>query len=377
MRGPRVLAGLPMRPPHWGGLALAAAIYVTVGTGVAEAQTVMVRNAPAGSTLELVLNLETIGSIKADGQGEGTLPVNLPAHGSRAEADVNIAIDVCEGVRRLLLVERGLQPPAPQGQACTRHQVPELFALRSVTTLVVDMGPSTPTVWLRQGKPPETWLRDQTEEERAASKERRPSPTGFVLFGGAGMVKISDVVTAACGTVSDCSGDDFVFGFTGGMAFWIKRWLALEATYTRPMNVKASADPEGDFFNFESTFDTHIVNLGGMVGVPIGPIRIFGKGGATFHQATFFTEQTNENYTITIGDVEVPLPGGTQQFSLRTDGWGYYFGGGLEAWVAPSWGIYTEIVRSQLKGKTMDEGEGELDSKATALVVGVRLRIGG
>jgi len=358
-------------------LALAAAIDVTVGAGVGAAQTVLVRNAPTGSSLELVLNAETIGSVKADAKGEGTLLVDLPAHGGRAEADVNIAIDVCEGVRRLLLVERGLQPPAPQGQACTRHQVPELFALRAATTLVVDMAPSTPTVWLRQGKPPAAWLRDQTEEERAATKQRRPSPTGFVLFGGAGMVKISNVVAAACGTVSECSGDDFVFGFTGGMALWVTRWLAFEGTYTRPMNVTASASPQGDTFRFESTFDTHIVNLGAKAGIPIGPIRIYGQGGATYHQATFFTEQTNVPSTITIGDEVVVLPGGTQQFGLRTDGWGYYYGGGVEAWIARSWAIYGEITRSQLKGKTMDEGEGELDSDATALMLGFRFRIGG
>jgi len=365
-----------MRGP-WRRPAIAAAIYVTVGAGVATAQTVMVRNAPAGASLELVLNTETIGSVKADAKGEGTLPVNLQAHGTRAEADVNIAVDVCEGVRRLLLVERGLQPPPPQGQSCTRHQIPELFALRSVTTLVADMATSTPTVWLRQGKPPDTWLRDQTEEERAATKQRRPSPTGFVLFGGAGMVKISEVVAAACGTVSECEGDDFVFGFTGGVALWVTRWLAFEGTYTRPLKVTASADPQGDVFNFETEFDTHIVNLGGKAGIPIGPVRIYGHGGATYHQATTFTEQTNESYTITIGEIEVPLPGGTQQFGLRTDGWGYYYGGGVEAWLTSSWALYGEVTRSQLKGKTMDQGEGELDSNATAMMFGFRFRIGG
>jgi hypothetical protein len=240
------------------------------------------------------------------------------------------------------------------------------------------MAPSTPTVWLRQGKPPSNWLRDETDEERAATKERRPSPTGVVLFGGAGLVKISEVVATACGTVSECSGDDLVFGFTGGMAVWVTRWLAFEASYTRPVEVTATADPQGDFFNFDTNFDTHILNLGAKAGIPIGPIRIYGQGGATYHQANFITEQVNDTYTLTIDeDTQVIVPGGAQTFTLRTDGWGYYFGGGIEAWLSNKWALYGEVTRSQLKGKTMDEGEGELDSRATAMLFGVRLRIGG
>jgi hypothetical protein len=362
-----------------GALALAAVVCAAAGAGVASAQTVIVRNAPAGSTLELVFDTETIGSVKADAKGEASLPVNLAARGRAkdAEADVNITIDVCEGSRRVLLLERGLQPPALQGVSCTRHQIPELFVLRSVTTLVVDMAPATPTVWLRQGKPPANWLRDETQEEREAAKERRPSPTGVVLFGGYGLVKITNVVDAACGTVSECSGDDFVSGFTGGMALWVTRWLAFEASYTRPFAVTASADPQNDFFSFQTDFDTHIVNLTAKAGLPIGPIRIFGHGGATYHQANFITDQVNDPFTVPIDDVDVPVPGGTQTFTLRTDGWGYHYGGGLEAWLSNKWALYGEVTRSQLKGDTLDEGEGELDSTATALVFGVRFRIGG
>ena len=364
-----------MRRPHWGALAVAAAIYATAGAGVAAAQTVIVRNAPAGSSLELVLNTETIGTVKADASGLGTLPVNLQGKG-RAQADVNIAFDVCEGVRRVLLVERGLQPPPLQGRDCTRHQVPEVFALRPVTTLVADMGPATPTVWVRQGRPPETWLRDQTEEERAAAKVRRPSPTGFFLFGGGGMVKVNKVVAAACGTIEECSGDDFVPGFQGGLGIWATRWLAFEASYIRPTNVTAAHDSE--FFRFDTTFDVHIINLGAKAGVPLGPVRFYGHGGTTYHQANFITDETIDDNTTTTDTGEVlQLPGGTQTFTLRTDGWRYYYGGGIEGWIGRSWAIYGEVTRSALKGKTMDEGEGELDSAATTLMAGIRIRIGG
>lgn len=356
-------------------LAVAAAIYVTVGAGLAAAQTVIVRNAPPDSAIELVLNNETIGSAKADAKGEGSLPVNLPAHGGREEADVNITLDVCEGVRRVLLVERGLQPPALQGQNCTRHQVAELFALRKVTSLVVDMGPATPTVWLRQGPPPADWLRDQTEEEKVASKARRPSPKGLVVGGGAGMVRIPGITGPACGGVEGCESDDFVFGFTGGISVWVTRWLAFEGTYIRPMNITAKAD--AGYYRFETTFDTHIVNLGAKAGIPIGPVRIYGQGGTTYHQANNITDQTVDDTTVVIGGEEQTLKGGTQTFTLRTDGWGYYFGGGLEAWVSPRWALYTEVVRSTLKGKTMDLGEGEIDTSATSIMAGIRLRIGG
>lgn len=359
----------------WRRLALAAAIYVTAGAGVTTAQTVIVRNAPAGTAIELVLNTDAIGTVKADAKGEATLPVNLPAHGGRAETDVNIYVDVCEGIRRVVLVERGLQPPAPEGASCSRKPIPELFALRPMTTLLVDVGGASPTVWLRQGPAPAAWLRDEVEDPDRPAGARRPSPKGLVFFAGGGFTKIRDARKLACGTLEECSGDDFVLAFTGGITYWFTRYLAAEVSYTRPMEVTANADAGN--YRFDTAFDTHILSLGGKVGIPIGPVRIYGLGGATYHQATSLTDQTVDERTETIDGVTRTIAGATQSFQLRTDGWAYHFGGGVEGWVKPSWALYVEAGQSALKGKTVDIGEGEIDDRATYVMGGIRVKIGG
>ena len=351
----------------WRLLVLAAVLNATVGIGVATAQSVIVRNAPPGSTIELVLNAARIGSATADPSGDATLAVNLP--GNVDETDVHIYVDTCAKLQRVLLVEHGLQPPPP-AQACTRTGMVRLFAVRRASTLVVDLAGPSPAVWLAQGPAPREWLRQGPVTERAW----KPLPTGLVLFGGGGFAKFSDAVALACGTVSPCTGNDSRVTYAVGAAYWFTRFLAAEATYVKPANVTANGS--GDTFRFDSSLDARVLTVTGMVGVPLGPVRLYGQAGANYHRATSSTTETIDDVTVTLDDVTETIPGGTQTFEMKTAGWGWLFGGGLEAWVVPSLAIYAEAGRAALKGAARDGGEGAIDDRVTFMLIGARVHIG-
>jgi len=351
-------------------LVLVAALGVTVGVGVATAQTVIVRNAPPGATIELVRNAATIGSAAAGADGGATLAVALPPGVS--ETDVHVYVDVCDKLRRVFLVERGLQPP-PQGRACDRKEIYGWFVVRrQITTLVLDLGGPNPSLWLRQGPVPSEWL-SQGPAPLAAAAHRR-APTGLVLFGSGSLVKFSDALTVACGTVSQCAGKDFRATYTAGVAYWITRFLAAEASYMKP--AKVTADGSGDTFRFNSFLDARILTITGKVGVPIGPVRLYGQAGANYHQATSSTTQTIDDVTVTVDDVDQTIKGGTQTLELKTAGWGWLFGGGFEAWVAPSFAIYVEGGHARLRGAAVGGGEGGIDDRVTFVLVGARVHIG-
>lgn len=354
----------------WRPLALAAALHVVAGVGVAAAQTVIVTNAPPGSTVELVLNAATIGSATADRTGNATLAVNL----GKAETDAHISVDVCKDLRRVLLMEQGQQPP-PAGGGCDRREIAGLFLVRRVTTLVVSLAGPSPTLWLRQGPAPAEWLIQQEESERVRpARTWRPSPTGLVLFGGGGLVKIGQAVAVACGDLEQCAGNDVKGVYAAGAAYWINRYVAAEASYVKPATVTMNGG--ADTFRFNSAFEAHILTVTGKVGVPIGPVRVYGQVGMNYHRALFTTTQTNDDVTVTIDDVEQTIKGGTQTFELRTGGWGWVFGGGAEAWVTRRLAIYAEAGRARLKGSTLDDGEGGIDDRATFVLVGARVHIG-
>jgi hypothetical protein len=67
-----------------------------------------------------------------------------------------------------------------------------------------------------------------------------------------------------------------------------------------------------------------------------------------------------------------------QTYSVETGGWGWVFGGGLEAWFSSSFGIYGEVGRAAIKGPAIDEDvEGLIDDRMTTILFGARIRIGG
>ncbi len=362
----------------WRPLACAAALNLIVAGGVATAQTVIVTNAPPGSAVELVLNAETIGSAKADAAGLATLAVNLADHGGKTETDARAYIDVCASLRRVVLVERGLQP-APPGEACVRRELIDLFLLRQVTSLVVDVRDANPAAWVRQGSAPAVWLQQGSEEVRAA-RSAMELPKGLVLFGGGGFAKFRDAVAVSCGSLAGCTGDLTQVSYTGGAEFWLSRNLSAEATYLKPSDVTSTGD--GGYYRFHSILSTHVFTIAGKLGVQAGRVRIYGKGGAIYHRALSTTTETIDDRTITFGDATVGdtteeiVKGGTQVFQLETSGWGWMFGGGLEGWVSPTLAFYAEGGYDQIKGADRRNGEGLIKDRVIYAVMGIRVHIG-
>lgn len=348
----------------WRPLVLAAAISLLWGPGVATAQTVIVRNAPAGSTIELVVNSGTAGSATADPGGTATLTADMFTSGGKRETDANLYVDICpEERRRIIIVERGQADP-PQDVSCMRTQSLGLFLVRPVSTFVVNVEAGIPTVMLRQGS--------VSLEPR---QPRAPVPTGFVVFGGAGMASFGDAVSLACGNVEDCSGDSWGINFAAGAEYWISRFISAELNYLRRADLEVSGS--GSAFDFESTLDSHMTTVAGKIGIPMGPVRAFGKVGGNYLRATIGATQTVEDTTVTIDGVEQTVPGGTIASAITFSGWGWTFGGGLEAWVRPSVAIYGEGGLVGLKGDPRETAEAAIDDRLTYFVAGVRIRIGG
>lgn len=349
-------------------LALAAVLYVTVGVGVARAQTVIAKNAPPGSTIELVQNEAKTGSVTASSDGTATLAGNLPETATDKEAQ--IYVDVCPTVRRVLLVERGQQPPT-QGEGCARRQVTGFFLVRRVTTLVVDVASQPPAAWLRQGPVPKAWL---GQDESSPGKAWRALPKGFVPFAGGGIAKSSGVVTQACGSVASCSNNDLRAAFIGGASYWFARYAAVEGSFLRPANLNMHGSDTT--YNFTTTWDAYVLTLGGQGGVPLGPVRAYGKGGANYHRATSTTSETIQDITITVDGVAQTIPGGTQTFLTKTSGWGWQFGGGIEGWLTRRFAIYGEAMYLKIKGSAIDGGPATIDERMTVAIAGVRIHVG-
>jgi len=332
----------------WRLLVLAAALNATAGAAAAAAQTVMVRSAPPGGTIELVLNSTTVATATADESGAATLAVNLASIG-KTETDVFIYVDVCENnLRRIVLAERGTTALRPGN--CDRRDVTGLFYVRRISTLVMNIGTPVPTVLLRQGpyrpRPPRVW---------------KPAPTGLVLSGAGAWTSMRDQILVSCGTVEECSGSNGGIGFTVGATYWLARWLGAEVTYIRPGQATTKGTASG--FEFTSAFDADVVTISGTAGVPAGPIRVYGKGGGNFHSATLTTVQK-------LGDQ-------SQTLLLKTEGWGWGFGGGIEAWITSRFAIHGEFNFNILRGDAVGGVEGRLDDRLTSFVVGGRVRIGG
>jgi len=355
-------------------LTLAAAFTVIGAMGVATAQTVVVTKAPPGATLELVLNAATIGTAKAGADGIGTIPVDLSQHGGKSEIDARIFVDVCEMSRRVMLLESGFEPPTP-GANCSRRPIFGVFLVRGVTTLVVETAAAAPAVWIRQGPAPATWLNPELASASGKSVPEFLLPKGLVLFGGGGIAKYANAVSVSCGTDPDCNGKNLrVAGRVGG-EFWISRFFAASFSYLKPLNAATAGSGTG--YSFTSTLTPHIATLTGKVGLPVGRARIYGEAGANYHWATLITTETIADTTVTVDGVTQTVVGGTQTFELKTAGWGWMFGGGVEVWLKRSLAMYGEFGYARLKGTPTGGGEGVLDDRVTFVVAGLRFRLAG
>jgi hypothetical protein len=225
---------------------------------------------------------------------------------------------------------------------------------------VIDLAPANPTLLLISGSytPP----RPRTPEEEASGESipHAPLPKGLVMFAGGGLTTFRDALTLACGNAATCAGDASPYAYTFGATYWFTRNFAVEGSFLHPQKIKATG---GDGYTFDTTLNADIWNILGKVGVQGGPVRLYGQGGLSYHQATHTTNQT-------IGEA-------SQRFELQTKGWSYVFGGGAEIWVKPRVAIFGELDFARVKGDPTDGSEAKIDDRARSILAGIRVHIGG
>ena len=343
-------------------LALAATLNAILA-GTAGAQTVIVRSAPPGSTIDVVVNTETAGSETANEAGDARLVLNMFTTAGKTETDVYLFVDFCKDNRRVVIAERTGQT-TPPAAGCDRRQILGVFLVKRITTLVVNAAGPNPTVLLRQGAvsltPKRVW---------------QPAPAGLHVFGGAGLMQIRDAVALACGNVGNCSGDKSGVGYTGGVTYWFSRYLGAEFGFTKPAEITIQGS--GDSFTFTGFMDPEIYALSGKVGFPARRFRLYGQVGANYHRSSQGTSETVQDVTVTNDDgTETVIPGGVQTFNLKASGWGWQFGGGTEFWLMPRLAVYGEVGWTWIIGDAEEEAIGKIDDRYTSIIGGIRLRLG-
>lgn len=330
----------------WRPLALACLLSAMPGAATAVAQTVVIRGLAPGAPAELLQEGAAPVTGAANDAGDAILKGALAG---ATEVRVTFYVDVCANVRRVLIAGRDALPPPPQA-GCERTPLAGVFVIRDISSVVVNLTGAQPALLLRQGPYD---LRPQSEWETRV-------PEGLIVFGGGGLSKLHNAAGLACGNLTTCPADDTGMAFTGGVAFWLTPHLGAEASYIRP--AKVTINGEVGTATFTDTVSTHVLLLVAKAGAPIGRVRLYGQGGATYHRATIGSVQT----WIDVED----------RFELSTTGWGWTFGGGLEAWMAPAVGIYLEAGRAALKGSGRETGgEGRFDDRMSYAVAGLRVRI--
>jgi hypothetical protein len=347
------------------------ALSVTAGVGAARAQTVIVTNAPAGSTIELQLNAEAARSTTADSNGDATMAVGLPR--GLDETDVRFVVDLCGPVVRLHLVNPGVQPP-PAAAPCNRNAIPSLFVMRSVTTFVVDLAGSNVSIHLTQGPAPRTWLAHGTLAEQGRRSFQAAPPAGLMLFAAAGLGTFRNAVATTCGNLTTCTGGNSAGAGAAGVAYWINRFFGGEITFGK--RTTATANGNGEMFRFDSTLDARVITIAGMVGAPVGPVRMYGLAGRNRHHASFTTTETIDDATVVVDGVTQTIKGGTQVFDHTTEAWQWLFGGGVETWVNKAFAFYVEVQRARFKATDIGATEGGIDDHLMLIVVGARVRLG-
>jgi opacity protein-like surface antigen len=196
----------------------------------------------------------------------------------------------------------------------------------------------------------------------------------LVLFGGGGFLQTTDATSVFCGDVSACSGKESGLGFTLGAEYRFTPVLSVEFGYVKPAAITATGAEKTFRFTTEENINYYTVT--GKVGVPFGRAKIYGRGGMSFNQAKVLTTQTQDPRTVTVADTPVVIPGGTQVIDLRTDGFGWLFGGGLEIWANRTFAVFGEFGYGNLKGEDVNNGEGRIKQHLTSIVGGLRVHIG-
>lgn len=342
----------------WRLLGLAAALNITLGAGTAAAQRVMVRHAPAGMAVEVIVNGDTAGTGTVGDDGDVTIPFTLPEKDGRAELDANVFVDVCEKLRRVIIADRS-RGPAAVAAGCERREIGGLFWVRRVNTVVIDLASTNPTLLLINGtyRPPRPM---SPEEEAGEPTPHAPLPKGLVMFAGGGQTSLRDFVSLQCGN-APCSGKGAVLAYGFGATYWLTRNFGIEGSYLNPRTIKV-AGGDGSAFAFNTGLSTDIWSVLGKAGVQAGAVRIYGQGGLNYHQATITT-----NETIDVGN---------QKLEFQTKGWNWIYGGGAEVWIKKI-AIYGEFDVAWLKANDDAGGEAKIDDRMRAFLVGIRLHVGG
>lgn len=341
----------------WRLLGLAAAVNMTLGVGTAAAQRVMVRHAPAGTPIEIVLNGDVVGTGTVAEDGDITIPFTLPEKDGKAELDAYIFVDTCAKSRRVIIADQARAPAAvPEG--CDRREISGLYWVRRVNTIVIDLAPANPTLLLVTGNytPPRPLT---PEEEAGEERPHAPLPKGLVVFAGGGQFSLRDFVPFQCGNAPACSGDGNVFAYGFGATYWITRNFGVEGSYMNPSTIKVSG---GDTFFFNTGLSADVWSVLGKAGVQAGAVRIYGQGGMNYHQATVTTEQS--------------IDLATQKIEFKTKGWNWIYGGGAEVWIKKV-AIYGEFDVAWIKGDDRAGGEAKIDDRARAFMAGIRVHLGG
>ncbi len=344
---------------------LAAAAVFVLSAGSALAQTVIVKGAAPASTIELMLNDDRAGSGTVDASGFGSVAGNLFPTPQKTETDVRVFVDACAGTTRILIVETFRQAP-PVAGACNREAIPDVFVARPITTFVIDISSSPPSVLIRQGRPPAEWLAGATNIS-IRPKRTVPAPPGLVLGASVGLASFSDIATVACGDITDCQSSNAVGVAGAHVSYWLKPYFAIDVGYLAPG--KASTSGSGTNYQFTSEFTTDVATFGGKAGGQAGPVRIYAMGGADYATTLVTTLQT-----VTASATTTAITGTT---GYKTKGWSWYAGGGLETWVKPWVGAYAEAARYVIKGASVDAAnEGTVDDAMFVVSAGIRIHIG-
>jgi hypothetical protein len=339
---------------RWRIVATAAAGILGMA-GAASAQTVYLRNAPAGSSVEVLVNGASAGTGTVDADGEAKLPFTLPQ--GKTDMDSNVFVDTCDKLRKVVIVDRARQPPPP-AEGCDRREISGIYWVRPVNTVVVDVGTPTPSLLLVRGNytPPKPTAEGSDEE----STPSKPLPTGLLMFAGGAYTNFRDAGDLFCGNASPCSQKTTGITYAFGATLWLTRFVGVEGSYIRPHEVTASG---GDTYSFNSSLDTDVWTVMGKLGAQAGIVRIFGQGGMNYHEAT--------NTTAERIDVA------SQSFQYKTKGWSWIFGGGMEAWLGTRQrvAIYGDAGIMRIKGDAESGGEATIDDRLKYVTVGVKLRL--
>jgi hypothetical protein len=350
----------------WWPLGCAAAFLLCASVGTADAQTFVVRNAPAGSAVEVSFGT-AVGKSTADQMGTATV-VLTGSPAATQELAAAIYTDVCGTTVRLLLAERTADPPAA-GADCQRRVVPGFFVFRNGTSIVIDLAPSVPIVRIRQGRVPGSWMTE------GPPPTGHTAPRGLVVFGGGGFASMPETVDQTCGNTSPCARESTKFNFMGGAAYWLTPWLGAEGTFLKASGFTTIG--EGDQYQMASSVTPRVFTVAAVGALNIKAARFYGRAGGAYHRARVETTQGTFQSVISADGVTTTYPASTQVFTYETIGWGRLLGGGVEGWVSDSVAVFAEGSFMRIEGDNVDNGgERIMKDNLKSLIAGIKVHIG-